>query len=65
MTTGQKIIKATRITIRDISQIMLIVFVSDKLIGVINWSWWWVMAPLWGAIILGMLLAFAGDCNDE
>ena len=24
-----------------------IVFVTFKLTGVINWSWWWVTSPLW------------------
>lgn len=24
-----------------------IVFIVLKLIGIINWSWWWVLAPIW------------------
>lgn len=24
-----------------------VVFVTLKLLGVINWSWWWVTAPFW------------------
>lgn len=24
-----------------------IVFITLKLIGIINWSWWWVLAPFW------------------
>jgi len=27
-----------------------------KLCGVIDWSWWWVLAPLWGVL----LVAFFG-----
>ena len=27
------------------SGVLLIVFVVLKLIGVINWSWWWVLSP--------------------
>lgn len=27
-----------------------IVFLVLKLTGVIDWSWWWVTAPLWGPI---------------
>jgi hypothetical protein len=36
-----------------------IAFVVLKLCGVINWSWWWVLAPFWGgaAIFLLVLLA--------
>lgn len=26
---------------------LLIVFVTLKLVGVIGWSWLWVLAPLW------------------
>lgn len=29
-----------------------VVFVMLKLIGVIDWSWWWVTAPFWGEIAL-------------
>lgn len=35
-----------------------VVFVTLKLCGVIDWSWWWVTAPLWGGVAL--LLAIAG-----
>lgn len=27
--------------------ILGLIFVVLKLIGVINWSWWWVLAPFW------------------
>lgn len=27
--------------------LLTIVFITLKLTGVIAWSWWWVMAPLW------------------
>ena len=29
-----------------------IVFLVMKLTGYIDWSWWWVTAPLWGALAL-------------
>lgn len=32
----------------------LLMFVGLKLAGFIEWSWWWVMAPLWGAFLLGV-----------
>ncbi len=38
-----------------------VVFVTLKLIGIIDWSWWWVTAPFWGPIVLGLaLVGFAG-----
>ena len=33
-----------------------LVFIVLKLTGVINWSWWWVLLPLYGGFAL--LLAF-------
>ena len=27
--------------------LLTIVFIVLKLIGVINWSWWWVLSPIW------------------
>lgn len=35
-----------------------IVFIVLKLVGVIDWSWWWVTVPFWGgaALIIGILL---------
>ena len=41
-----------------------IVFITLKLTGVNDWSWWWVTAPLWGglavfALMLVIVLAIA------
>ena len=33
-----------------------VVFVTLKLCGVIHWSWWWVTAPFWGGIAIGLFL---------
>jgi hypothetical protein len=33
-------------------------FIGLKLAGVINWSWWWVLSPLWiGALVAVVILA--------
>lgn len=29
-----------------------VVFITLKLIGVIDWSWWWVLSPFWGSAVL-------------
>lgn len=34
--------------------IVFLVFLVLQLTDVINWSWWWVTAPLWGPIVLGV-----------
>lgn len=38
--------------------VLLVVFVVLKLIGVINWGWGWVLAPLWISILIVLVLAF-------
>lgn len=38
---------------------LLVAFVVLKLCGVIDWSWWWVLSPLWiplGFVILVLLV---------
>ena len=32
--------------------LLQVLFIGLKLGGVIQWSWWWVMAPLWGGFAL-------------
>lgn len=39
------------------SGVLFVVFLVLKLIGVIDWSWWWVTAPLWISIILSVAYA--------
>ena len=34
--------------------VLTITFIVLKLIGIISWSWWWVLSPIW---ILGAILA--------
>lgn len=36
--------------------LLTIVFIVLKLIGTINWSWWWVLSPLWISVGLCILL---------
>lgn len=37
--------------------LLAILFIGLKLTGYINWSWWWVLAPIWGGFaILGVIL---------
>jgi len=36
--------------------LLFIVFLVLKLTHVIDWSWWWVTAPLWGGAALAIVL---------
>lgn len=33
-----------------------VVFVTLKLLGVIDWSWWWVTAPFWGGALVWLIV---------
>lgn len=32
--------------------ILLVAFITLKLLNVIAWSWWWVLAPAWMPLVL-------------
>lgn len=36
--------------------VLFIVFLVLKLTGNIDWSWWWVTAPLWIPFLIAVLL---------
>lgn len=40
--------------------LLTIVFIVLKLTKVIAWSWLWVLAPLWGSIVLVLALVILG-----
>jgi hypothetical protein len=42
-----------------------IVFITLKLCGVIDWSWWWVSAPIWGDFILFCLLSESNSSAES
>ena len=45
-----------------LADVLTIVFVVLKLVGVIDWSWIWVLSPLWislGLVLLIFLIVFA------
>lgn len=37
--------------------IMFLIMFGLKLAGIITFSWWWVTAPLWGGVLLIIVLA--------
>ena len=36
--------------------LLTIVFIILKLCGIITWSWWWVLSPLWISAILWVIV---------
>lgn len=35
--------------------LVFVVFLALKLAKIIDWSWWWVTAPLWGQFALAIV----------
>ena len=40
--------------------LLALAFIILKLCHVIDWSWWWVTAPLWGGLAFVLLLMLFG-----
>lgn len=36
--------------------ILTLIFITLKLIGIINWSWWWVLSPLWIPVAIALFI---------
>lgn len=36
--------------------VLAIVFIVLKLLKVITWSWLWVLCPIWGSLILALIV---------
>jgi len=36
--------------------LLTLLFIALKLTGHIDWSWWWVLAPIWISFGLGLLV---------
>lgn len=39
--------------------LLAILFIALKLTGYITWSWWWVLAPIWGPAIFVIIILMA------
>lgn len=46
------------ISILPLTSVLTVIFVIFKLLGKLDWSWWWVFSPLWipYAIVIGVTL---------
>ena len=47
-----------------ISGVLTIVFIVLKLVGVINWSWWWVLCPICiNVLLVGIIFGIIIVCG--
>lgn len=44
-----------------LSSVLTIIFVVLKLVGTINWSWWWVFSPILIDIVLVTIILIGCD----
>lgn len=35
--------------------LLTILFIGLKLLDKIDWSWWWVLSPIWITFVLGLI----------
>lgn len=44
-----------------VPSLLLVLFVGLKLAGLITWSWWWVLSPIWlpSAIVLVIVAVYS------
>ena len=48
--------------------VLTLIFIVLKLVGVISWSWWLVLMPLWielGVIVVLLIILFVVTRRDE
>ena len=44
-----------------LADVLLIIFIVLKLCGLISWSWFWVLSPLWISVILVIIVLIFSD----
>ena len=38
------------------TSVLTLIFVVLKLLGLISWSWWWVLSPIWISVLIAVVL---------
>jgi hypothetical protein len=54
VTSGQR--SSWRLRLPGQLPLAVIPLIALKLAGIIGWSWWWVLAPLWGSVVISVAL---------
>lgn len=39
--------------------LLTLIFITLKLTGFIDWSWWWVLSPIWIPFLFGVIVITA------
>jgi hypothetical protein len=44
----------------DFAGLLTILFIGLKLAKIIDWSWWWVLSPIWILFVIGIVIGIIG-----
>lgn len=44
----------------SLTSLLTVLFVALKLLGIISWSWWWVLSPLWIGLAFTLVVLLFG-----
>ena len=47
-----------------IGGMLLVAFIVLKLCDVIDWSWWWVLSPIWISFVGGVIILLMSLLKD-
>ena len=47
-----------------IVELLLVAFIVLKLCDVIDWSWWWVLSPIWISFVGGVIILLMSLLKD-
>ena len=42
----------------DFAGLLTVAFIVLKLMGIITWSWWWVLSPVWISLLFFLILVY-------
>ena len=41
------------------TSLLTLLFIGLKLVKIINWSWWWVLSPIWISLCIAIIVIVA------
>lgn len=58
MVTPQPVVYTPQLTLVNM---LAVLFIAYKLAGLIDWSWWVVLAPIWGEVLFVFVAALVKE----
>ena len=54
-----------KVKVRGGGGLLTLLFIGLKLTGYIDWSWWWVLSPLWCPLTLVLVVVILTLCFKD